>query len=352
MRRGAFSANEGFVLSTESLLSALDYDKVIELLTQAIQKYPDKKDLYEKRITAYLELGRYQEAEQDYISQDFDKDLLPDATKAELAGAFLKGLAIGGVKGIRDYPVTMLYSIRGAGQLVWATVSHPIAVPAAIINEIENAVSYLRKGEMLKVLEKVSPELYGIIIIWDITPTQEKWEKLGHYFGKNGFEILACVGSVKLLKTFQTLRSKNALCNVKTFITSPEAKIAEVTEELAIKRKSFFENSAISKAKQDKHRIGTNSWRSLEEEARNKKSILTHPDPEGLLEKYAGKGIPIDHPSGKHPWEIGFKEIVNFDEEIGIWRSKDGLKSLKTSRGCIHYDSSGKAHIVPSEPKE
>jgi hypothetical protein len=139
---------------------------------------------------------------------------------------------------------------------------------------------------------------------------------------------------------------------VKTLIASPEAKITEVIEGLAVKRKSFFEKSKIFYGKQDKHREGTALWKSLSEDKRATNSILTHPDPEALLKKYAGKGSPKYHPSGKHPWEIGYKEDVNFGEEIGIWKSEDGKISGHTTWGRIHYDSKGRAHIVPMKPPE
>lgn len=46
----------------------------------------------------------------------------------------------------------------------------------------------------------------------------------------------------------------------------------------------------------------------------------------------------------------GFKESVDFGEHIGIWKSKDQLQMLPTTRGTIHYSNKG-AHIVPSKPQ-
>ena len=51
--------------------------------------------------------------------------------------------------------------------------------------------------------------------------------------------------------------------------------------------------------------------------------LWTHPDPEGLLRRFAGKGI--SHRS--HPGVPGYKETVDFGEIIGIWKNKNGSDS-------------------------
>lgn len=45
----------------------------------------------------------------------------------------------------------------------------------------------------------------------------------------------------------------------------------------------------------------------------------------------------------------GYKETVDFGEQIGIWKSVDGITELPTTRGTIHYGKKG-AHIVPVKP--
>jgi RHS repeat-associated protein len=69
------------------------------------------------------------------------------------------------------------------------------------------------------------------------------------------------------------------------------------------------------------------------------KSELTHPDPQKLLDKFSGKGE-----------RIGNKEYVDFGENIGTHVLKDGTRT-STTRGTIHYDEKGGAHIVPAPPK-
>jgi murein DD-endopeptidase MepM/ murein hydrolase activator NlpD len=44
------------------------------------------------------------------------------------------------------------------------------------------------------------------------------------------------------------------------------------------------------------------------------------------------------------------REIIDFGEEIGIWKDpKDNYKPYKTNRGTVHYANDG-AHLVPSNP--
>lgn len=95
---------------------------------------------------------------------------------------------------------------------------------------------------------------------------------------------------------------------------------------------SQAKKAKIHPGKQGKHQPGHNNFEPG-------KSELDHPDPQSLLDKHAGKGE-------KH----GNKEVVDFKESIGIWVSLDGKIRLRTTRGTIHYDVKGSAHIVPAHP--
>lgn len=87
----------------------------------------------------------------------------------------------------------------------------------------------------------------------------------------------------------------------------------------------------IHPGKQGKHVPGHNNFRPG-------KSELTHPNPQALLDWFAGTGV-------RH----GHKEIVDFVVTIGDYVAPDGTRS-PTTRGTIHYDAKGYAHIVPAAP--
>jgi hypothetical protein len=75
------------------------------------------------------------------------------------------------------------------------------------------------------------------------------------------------------------------------------------------------------------------------------RSILTHSDPQALLDSHAGTGNPLRGTPGKP----GYKEWVNFGEEIGIYIDQSTGVATPTTNGIIHYSSRG-AHIVPARP--
>ncbi|RGC52327.1 transposase [Absiella sp. AM29-15] len=69
------------------------------------------------------------------------------------------------------------------------------------------------------------------------------------------------------------------------------------------------------------------------------KSILRE-DPQRLLDDYAGTGTKI----GTN------KERVDFGKVIGQYYDEQTGKYLDTTKGIIHYNSKGQAHIVPARP--
>ncbi len=97
---------------------------------------------------------------------------------------------------------------------------------------------------------------------------------------------------------------------------------------------------AVEWGHQDKHTVGSNNWQADPE-----RSIITHHDPQHLLNKGAGTGQPVAGTRG----QPGFKERVTYEETIGL--KYVGLPNnwVKTNKGLIHYSKRG-AHIVPANP--
>jgi len=75
------------------------------------------------------------------------------------------------------------------------------------------------------------------------------------------------------------------------------------------------------------------------------KSIFEHKDPQALVDKYAGTGVPK---SGV-PGQPGYKEAVDFGEPIGYHVDENTNIRTVTTRGMIHYAKDG-VHIVPVKP--
>jgi len=70
------------------------------------------------------------------------------------------------------------------------------------------------------------------------------------------------------------------------------------------------------------------------------RSELTHPDPQKLIDRFAGTGQPVGPIPRGQP---GFKERVDFGGIIGEFQGQP------TTNGIIHYGGNG-VHIVPSRP--
>ncbi len=69
-------------------------------------------------------------------------------------------------------------------------------------------------------------------------------------------------------------------------------------------------------------------------------------NPEALIQR-AGTGTPVNKvPRG----EAGFKERIDFVDDIGTYVTQDGVSS-PTSIGILHYRADGSVHIVPGRPQ-
>ncbi len=99
-------------------------------------------------------------------------------------------------------------------------------------------------------------------------------------------------------------------------------------------------SAELHQAKQDKHIPGTNNYMEG-------RSVLLA-NPQQLLARFAGRGEQVGEiPAGL----AGHKE--NFDtgnEIIGIYKNSKTGNIAETTRGTIHYDGNGSAHIIPARP--
>lgn len=92
--------------------------------------------------------------------------------------------------------------------------------------------------------------------------------------------------------------------------------------------------------KQVKHIPGHNNYQP----SRNR-SILSHSDPQGLLDQHAGAG----QPQRGTPGQLGYGNRVDFGQVVGFFVDQSTGARSPTTVGVIHY-SSTVAHIVPARP--
>lgn len=98
-------------------------------------------------------------------------------------------------------------------------------------------------------------------------------------------------------------------------------------------------NLTIHQGKQQKHIAGAKNY--LEG-----RSVLTHSDPQQLVNDHAGTGVPLNSTTPRMP---GYKEVIDCNEIIGLCKNKEGLVLGETTRMTVHYSKEG-VHIVPAPP--
>ena len=101
-------------------------------------------------------------------------------------------------------------------------------------------------------------------------------------------------------------------------------------------------NLKIQWDKQGKHIENHRNYKILEN-----KSILKHSDPQKLIDNFAGTGTKIGKTTFGEP---GFKELINFNEDIGYYVYRETGEKFSTTWGIIHYAKDG-THIVPAKPR-
>ena len=76
------------------------------------------------------------------------------------------------------------------------------------------------------------------------------------------------------------------------------------------------------------------------------RSELSYPDPQKLVDDYAGTGQPANNVA---PGQPGYRERVNFGKVIGNYVDPVTGEKMPTTNGIIHYSKDG-VHIVPGRP--
>lgn len=345
--------SEMFQQEGESYADLGVYDKAIASLTEAILRNPNNLEAYFHRAHANFESGNFEQALKDYVSSKKSDDLLNvrQITPIEFSSGLLDGLKKGGYEAAIEFFPSLWYSIRGLSQTIWATTSYSSKErqsPKEVIINFCNA-SYemvcLTSENFRKLIwdtiEDYSYELKDFFTKFDRLSDTEKGQQCGHLIGKYGVDIFAGGATVKYVTTLKKVKTANKICNLEAMATSQADKEAIISSATlhAENRAKYFKNVKIELDKQNKHIPGKHNYEFG-------KSIFEHKDPQSLIETHAGTGVP----RRGTPGQAGYRELVDFKEPIGIWKSDKEMLSLPATKGNIHYSKKG-AHIVPEHPE-
>lgn len=328
---------------------SFEFGQAIEALTEALIIDPTNSEAYLERAIAYFELGNFELAIRDFLaSGNSVKKVLPlDPYNLEFAIGLAKGGHAGLIDGTLEMPASLMNTIYGLGRLLWAGATHPIDTYGELSESVHEIIIYLRTEEALNIAIDMVPELRQLLEQWDSLDSNARGEQAGYILGKYGLEVIIPGTAIKAIKKYQNLRRANALCTLESMSISVENKVVleKLAQEAAVQRVQFFKTAKLNPDKQGKHLVG---HRNYDPKLGDKfqPSILRHPDPEKLLKEHAGKGSPkvvFEHGQG-------YKEVVDFREYIGDFFDEKTNQFLSTTRGTIHYDKTGSAHIVPASP--
>ncbi len=328
---------------------SLEYAQAVEALTQAIEAHTAGERAYLERAIAHFEQGNFDAAISDYLASGkqntFSAPDLPSTID------FAKGLSLGAshglLIGLKEAPASIFYALQGAGQALWAGVKDPLGVPKQLVDALLPVIEYLQEEDLATIGQDMIPELRELLTNWNTLEWQSRGEKTGFILGKYGITVFGCYGSAKVAKRFQELRQANMLHSLQTMACcqATKAEVIASASAFGTARSQFFKNATISWDKQGKHIVGHRNYQDLLIQ-KKQPSIFSHPDPERLLKEYAGTGAAV----GELEYGAGYKEIVNFKECIGEYYDLNTRVFSQTTRGKIHYDKNGGAHIVPAPP--
>lgn len=330
-------------------VEAMAYNEAIEYLSEAIQKDPTNKAAHFDRALAYFETGNFELALDDYLisdkGQDHSKDFRPTLVSEEFMKALIASTVKGTVEAGIEFIPSMCSTIYGLGETAWAMHIHPIDSSqkyAATCLEVGECIFDYCKNLDWDTLDEYSDQIKTLYERYDNLNDTEKGELIGYAIGRYGVEIFAGGAVFKGVRAARNLKHANRLCNLEAMAVSNANKeaLAASAFKHAAERESYFRNVKIQWDKQNKHIPGKKDYRLTN-------SILEHDNPQGLLQKFAGKGKKVNNELAGNP---GYKEVVDFEEHVGLWKTKDGKSCRPTTRGTIHYAKDG-AHIVPARPE-
>jgi tetratricopeptide (TPR) repeat protein len=342
--------SEIYLLLGQSYSQALDYTNAVTALTKVIECDSKNSEAYIERAIAYFELGHFDLALSDFLSsgKTTKRALSSNSHRIQFTLGFAKGGCLGLADGAKETPASLMHSMHGMGKLLWASVSHPIETYGEVSESVHEMITYLRSQDPATLAKNMVPELRELLEKWESLEPNVRGEKAGYILGRYGIEIIIPGAAVKAIKKYQNLRRANALCTLETMSSSVENRIVleKLAQESLHQRECFFKKAKIHSDKQGKHVVGHKNYNPKVGE-KHQPSIFKHDDSERLLQEYSGKGVPLT--SFKHGQ--GYKEVVDFKEYIGDFFDRETKQFRATTRGTIHYDKNGGAHIVPAPPE-
>jgi len=323
------------------------YDKAITALTEAIRLDPNNRGAYFSRAQAYFESGQFDQSLSDYLNSQDSTDIKPKLKPPlDVKNAIVNGLLEGCKESAINFCPSLCASAYGLGTSLWVLAEHPIDSTIVFMNacyEISKNTWDFYRNIKWEDIENCSLELERLHGNYNRLSDVEKAHLTAYTIGKFGVNVFAGSTAVKSFTAYKKMKDANKLCNLEAMALSPANKdlILTSAQKHALKREFFFRDVTLHVDKHNKHIIGKHNYEQG-------KSIFEHPDPEKLLNKFAGKGEVCKNRIFGRP---DYREKVNFNEFIGFHINKTTGVKTTTTWGEIRYTNNGGAHIIPTFPE-
>lgn len=331
------------VVNGKNLIELGNYHEAIDALSYVIAKDPKNIDAHFERAVAYFETGEFDLSLKDYLEskikfKEISKDLL------SFSQGLLHGILEGGSQATVEFVPSILSSLHGISQGLWAFVLEPRQVSVELINSAKGCIDFLKVHTTKETFHLLVPELKELMEKWEQIDELKQGILIGNIIGKYGIDIFAGVGVTKGMKVYRDLKRANNLLTFEAMsLNNANKKLLEleaIKKAKARKEILKYSNLEIDFDKQGRH---IKEYKNFDKY----RSELTIANPQELIHKYAGTGQKINN---NIPGKPGYKERVDFKQTIGIYKDQSETIAQETTMGMIIYSNKG-THIVPVRPK-
>jgi len=346
----------------------MQFSKAIELFDRSIKFDDQNKLAYLARAYAHFELRNYEQALDDYRvakSLEITPPLLPghvlglptwqvgsQLNRIEFGKGFTYGVMEGFNEGARTFVPSILHTVTGIAQGIWVFAHDPVNISRDFVDTVGLFVSLVEMHiSDEELLDETISEVKELLDRWFSLTDFEKGRQIGFIIGKYGLDVFLIGRTTQLSRKCREFKYLHGELTLKQLDNAKNRKmILEQAEKKARARGLLFKDGKIkiSWADQNKHFPDSPSYI----EGRSFFTILREKLKE-LVEKQAGTGRAVQ---GRVIGEIGYKEVVDFGEIIGIYIKEEGKGNIiikkSTQFGTIHYKKNGSLHVIPANPSQ
>ena len=274
------------------------FDEAILTLSTHIQNHPKDKGAYIERAITHFESGDLHSAMEDFSYLEKSDPISADAENLELAEGLIDGIKVGALESIIDFIPSMLSSLNGLSNGLWAFATSPAECSSKMLNACKNIMDFIQTQGASETLQTLFPEVRELIQQGDSLSPQRKGELMGHLIGRHGIEFVILIGAGKAIHAYRDLRHANAILSLEKMALSAEKGLG-----LEAMYQKWWNQTApvIEEIKVQEGRLGSKLYKQF------KNSYLSETQIRKIL--HQAKVPTFCRPKGiPHSWEVNLTE--------------------------------------------